>query len=64
MGIFKRLLFALLLPLIFILTGLQIILLYIYRLFIWVATGKDTDILDKELLIDKAFKMIENNEDN
>ena len=58
MGILKRRLFALLLPLIFILTGFQIMWLFIKVLLVWVATGKDTDILDEELLMEKALKFM------
>ncbi len=58
MGILKRTLFALLLPLIFILTGFQIMWLFIKVLLVWVATGKDTDILDEELLMEKALKFM------
>ena len=61
---FKRLLIALLLPLIFILTGFQVLGLFFKVIFIWVATGKDTCMADKELLIEKVFKLLEKDETN
>ena len=32
--------------------------LFIKVLLVWVATGKDTDILDEELLMEKALKFM------
>lgn len=63
--IFKRLLFVLMIPITFILTGFQIIGLFAIAAIIWVIKGKQ-DMLFKDgiLLIEKAFKLIEKDENN
>lgn len=61
--IFKRLLFVLLLPLIMILTGAQILGIFIAALAVWIVKGKENIIsFERVLLIEKAFKLIEKDE--
>lgn len=58
-AIFKRLLFVLLLPLIMILTAMQILGIFIAALAVWIVKGKENIIsLERVLLIEKAFKLI------
>lgn len=62
-AIFKRLLFVLLLPLIMILTGAQILGIFIAALIVWIVKGKENIIsFERVLLIEKAFKLIEKDE--
>ena len=62
-AIFKRLLFVLLLPLIMILTGAQILGIFIAALVVWIVKGKENIIsCERVLLIEKAFKLIEKDE--
>jgi len=59
-AIFKRLLFVLLLPLIMILTGAQILGIFIAALIVWIVKGKE-NILSREhiLFVEKVYKLIE-----
>ena len=59
-AIFKRLLFVLLLPLIMILTGAQILGIFIAALMVWIVKGKE-NILSREhiLFVEKVYKLIE-----
>lgn len=62
-AIFKRLLFVLLSPLIMILTGMQILGIFIAALAVWIVKGKENIIsFERVLLIEKAFKLIEKDE--
>ena len=64
-AIFKRLLFVLLLPLIMILTGAQILGIFIAALIVWIVKGKE-NILSREhiLFVEKVYKLVEKNETN
>ena len=59
-AIFKRLLFVLLLPLIYILTGMQMLGILIAALIVWIVKGKE-NITSREhiLFVEKVYKLIE-----